>query len=398
MRSLPIEVHPKFSRATEPFVKMNIMDLQLETYKVTGADRIMTPALLVYPELVAANIDATLRAAGDDPDRWRPHIKTAKLAMTVRLMVKRGIRQFKCATTLELATACECGADDVLLAFSVVGANAERTLEIARQYPKTKISVLIESPVQAEFWLNTPIGVFVDLNPGMDRTGVLPGHSGVIEQMASLLGSQFRGLHYYDGHVSHFAENEAEKRIHEGYDTILSLVIDLERKGISVGEVITSGTPALPAALSYPGFRNSTFVHRVSPGTVVYNDLNSLKQLPAFGYEPAVLILSTVISQPADGVITCDAGHKSVSADSGVPTCAVIGSPDLVPGKPSEEHLPIQVSNGKKSPAIGEQLYLLPKHICPSVNNFDEAYVVENGRVVGIEPVTARGHEANRLS
>ncbi|HMJ63340.1 MAG TPA: hypothetical protein VK493_16340, partial [Bryobacteraceae bacterium] len=132
---------------------------------------------------------------------------------------------------------------------------------------------------------------------------------------------------------------------------------------------------------------------RVSPGTVVYNDFTSLRQLEAFDYRPAALVLATVISQPLERQITCDAGHKSVSADAGVPTCVVMGHAEYQPLKPSEEHLPIEIPPGAKVPAIGDKLYLIPRHVCPTVNNFDEALMVRGGRVAGVERVTARGHE-----
>jgi D-serine deaminase-like pyridoxal phosphate-dependent protein len=373
---------------------MRTMDLQLDAYKVNGAERILTPALLIYPDLVKENIRATLRMVGNDPNRWRPHIKTAKLGATVRMMVEEGVHHFKCATTLELITACECGAEDVLLAFSVTGANAQRTLEIAEQYPETRISVLIESSGQAQPWIGQSVGVFLDLNPGMDRTGMSVANADAVIAVAKLLGSQFRGLHYYDGHVTKYSAEEAETKIHAGYDQLISLVEKLRAKGVRVEEVITSGTPAAPVAMTYPGFVRSSFIHRISPGTVVYNDLNSLGQLPGWGYAPAALVLSTVISHPANDVFTCDGGHKSVSADSGVPTCAVVGMPQITPGKPSEEHLPLHVSSADGHTAIGEQLYLIPKHVCPTVNNFDEAYLVVNGSITGIERVTARGHES----
>jgi len=91
--------------------------------------------------------------------------------------------------------------------------------------------------------------------------------------------------------------------------------------------------------------------------------------------------------------VTCDAGHKSVSADAGVPTCVVMGRPDLQPLKPSEEHLPLEVTPGAPAPNIGERLYLVPRHVCPTVNNFDEALIVEGGMIRGSARVRARGHE-----
>ncbi len=157
-------------------------------------------------------------------------------------------------------------------------------------------------------------------------------------------------------------------------------MIDAVRKaGCKVEEVITSGTPAMPCGLAYPAFRDGGFVHRVSPGTVVYNDFTSLEQLRSVkGYRPAALVVARVVSHPTPDRFTCDAGHKSVSADAGVPTCAVLGRPDLTPLKPSEEHLPIQVAAGAKRPAIGDIIYLIPRHVCPTVNNFDDCLIVEN--------------------
>lgn len=173
----------------------------------------------------------------------------------------------------------------------------------------------------------------------------------------------------------------------------MAIVAAVECADFPVGEVITSGTPAFPCAATYAAFQTGKFVHRASPGTVVYSDATSVMQLPAeWGYQPAALVVSTVVSHPRTNVITCDAGHKSVSADAGVPTCAVAGRADLTPLKPSEEHLPIEVSGGAV-PEIGELLYLIPRHVCPTVNNFDDAVIVEHGRAISVEHVTARGHE-----
>ncbi len=365
----------------------------LDVYKVENADAILTPALLIYPELVDANIEATIRMSGNDPNRWRPHLKTAKIPFVIAQLISHGIRNFKCSTTLELLTACEAGAADVLVAFSLMGANARRVVEIAEQFPATYISVLVEASGQAAPWRNTRIGVYIDVNPGMDRTGINQDRIADILELAKDLGRQFRGLHYYDGHMSGIPPEEREARTHEGYDHLLEIVKVFEGAQVDVGEVITSGTPAAPFAISYSGFHKARFIHRISPGTVVYNDSTSVGQLPGFGYQPAALVLSTVISRPTSHSITCDAGHKSVSADAGVPTCLVVGHENLKPLKPSEEHLPIESISEQEPPSLGDKLYLVPRHVCPTVNNFDEALIILDGRVCGVERVAARGHE-----
>lgn len=369
------------------------MEAQLESYLVKEAARIVTPALLIYPKMVELNIRITLGLVGNDPQRWRPHIKTAKLGAVMRQMIGQGVQHFKCATTLELLTACQMGAPDVLVAFAMTGANALRVLELAKQFPKTRVSVLVEASEQLAAWKNTAIGIFIDVNPGMNRTGMDPARLPEIVTISQQAGAAFRGLHWYDGHLSSGEPEERKAKAYQGYERLLEIAKAVEAAGVMVEEVITSGTPVAPYAYSYPGFANTKFVQRISPGTVVYNDTTSLKQLAGLGYCAAAVILTTVMSHPAPNRITCDGGHKSVSADAGVPTCEVIGHPELTPLKPSEEHLPIEVAAGAALPAIGENLYLIPRHVCPSVNNFDEALMIVDGRVTGVEKVHARGHE-----
>ena len=103
-------------------------------YAVSDTDDVLTPALVIYPEIVASNIERTLHLLNGDADRWRVHIKTTKLAYVLRLLVNRGIRNFKCATTLELLVACQSGAGDVLVAYPVMGANSRRVRQIADQF------------------------------------------------------------------------------------------------------------------------------------------------------------------------------------------------------------------------------------------------------------------------
>jgi D-serine deaminase-like pyridoxal phosphate-dependent protein len=317
------------------------------------------------------------------------------------MLVERGVRSFKCATTLELLVACDSGVADVLLAYPVVGANARRVLEIANQFPGVRISVLVESEEQVWQWRGSSVGVFVDINPGMNRTGVEQGQTDKVVRLVRAVEKaelQFSGLHYYDGQHGGLEEPERTAAAHAGYDRLLKLVIAIQDSGVSVPEVITAGTPTFPCSLSYKGFHGVGFIHRVSPGTIVYCDATSLAQLPAeYGYAPAALVLTRVVSRPHDGIITCDAGHKAVSADAGVPTCAVAGHPELTPLAPSEEHLPMALNRETAGPQLGEALYLLPRHVCPTVNNFDSALLVRDGQIASLEKVTARGREAPLL-
>ena len=144
-----------------------------EPYRLAEAGQLMTPALLIYPELVDSNITAMLAVLGGDANRWRPHIKTSKLEFVMRRLVDHGVVNFKCATTLELITACNAGAQDILVAYPVVGANARRVAEIIDLHPTIRFSVLVENEAQIDIWPGRSIDLFIDINPGMNRTGIL---------------------------------------------------------------------------------------------------------------------------------------------------------------------------------------------------------------------------------
>src|SRR5215470_4288349 len=366
-------------------------------FRLAEATRVLTPALLIDRDRVQHNIATTLQLLGGDANRWRPHVKTAKLGYVMRMLVNAGVPQFKCATSLELSVACQAGAKDVLVAYPVIGANAARVRQIAGENLGVALSVLVENESHVAQWRGTSVSVFVDVNPGMNRTGVSEDSTEAILSLCQAIvssGLRFRGLHYYDGHLSKYGITERCTHAHRGYARLMHLVDALAAHRIQVPEVITAGTPAFPCSLSFPGFSNPPFQHRVSPGTVVYCDTTSLAQLPPeYGYLPAVVVLTRVVSHPAPAMITCDAGHKSVSADAGVPTCTVLGHPELEPLTPSEEHLPMRVAEGAAIPPIGELLYLVPRHVCTTVNNFDDAMMVSGGKVTAVEPVSARGRE-----
>ena len=149
---------------------------QAGSYELQDSQALSTPSLLIYAEMIEANISAALRMMNGDASRWRPHLKTAKLGYTMRRLVARGVTTAKCATTLELAAAIESGMDDVVVAFPLMGRNAARVREIAAAHPERRISTLVEGVDQLEEWRASAVGVFVDLNSGMDRTGMAEDH------------------------------------------------------------------------------------------------------------------------------------------------------------------------------------------------------------------------------
>jgi D-serine deaminase-like pyridoxal phosphate-dependent protein len=195
----------------------------------------MTPALLIYPEIVDANIRAMIAVLGGDTDRWRPHIKTSKLEFVMRRLVDHGIVNFKCATTLELITACNAGARDILIAYPVVGANARRVAEIIDQHPSIHFSVLVENDAQVDLWRGRSIGIFIDINPGMNRTGISQQNiEGIVGLARRIQGSTGCGSRVFTTTTDIPADWSSPTRdavAHRGYDQLMVIIARLEAEG-----------------------------------------------------------------------------------------------------------------------------------------------------------------------
>lgn len=365
-------------------------------YRIAGIEQMLTPALIVYGAVVDANIAAAIKHAGGMPNRLRPHVKTAKLQRVIHRYVDLGIHQCKCATTREFEIACASGMRDVLVAYPMMGRNAQRVEELSARYPNVTVSVLVDHREQVEQW-NLSIGIFLDVNPGMDRTGIGAEQSERALELAHAIidsGRSFRGLHYYDGHLGSYDFEKRRALATSGYEQLARLASDIEAAGIEVSEVITSGSSVFMFACNYAPLTQAKWMLRVSPGAAIYGDTNIMQQIPAdYGFRPAAVVATRVVSQPRSDLLTCDAGLKAVAGFAGLPNCAVLGWPDLAPQRMSEEHLTLQAPPDAVLPRLGSILYLIPRHAGLTVNNFDVALFQLSNGAVSLETVSAQGHE-----
>jgi D-serine deaminase-like pyridoxal phosphate-dependent protein len=353
-----------------------------------GAEREwLTPALIVFMDAVRENVRRLIARAS--PDRLRVHVKTTKIPEVFAEIACAGVRAFKCATPREMEhlLACLRGhaiEGDVLVAYPHTGPNLARIGDLARADARTRVSILIEDP-DAVAEVPPHLGIFVDVNPGMNRTGVPMADRRRIAEVKRRAGDRFRGVHHYEGHV-HSAPFAERKATCEGlYADLAALCSELG----GVPEVVTSGTPSFAAALDSEHLRG--LHHRVSPGTVVFHDLRTHEECEELDFVPAAVVLSRVVSHPSERRVTCDAGSKAIAAEAGDPIAAALGRPGIVAETPNEEHLPFRVIDGE-APRRGDTLLLFPRHVCPTVNLAEEAVLIDGGasRVV---PVKARAHD-----
>lgn len=360
-------------------------------YEITNADQIDSPALLLYPERIQKNIDLAIRIAGN-PERLRPHVKTNKILEVCRMMLQSGISRFKCATITEAEMLTMAGAPDVLLAYQPVGPKIERLMNLAKAYPDTRFSCLIDNEQIAgeisRMAKERKIiqSVYIDLNVGMNRTGVLPEKVvSLAESIMKLPGIQLLGLHAYDGHIHDSDPIVRRREADESYHlarTVLDWIIPLCTCSL---ELVIGGTPSFTAHAN----RQDCIC---SPGTFVFWDWGYRHMLREQPFEYAALVLTRVISIIDDRHICVDLGYKAVAAESPLPRVHFLNAADAVPVAHSEEHLVLQVSDSSIF-TFGTVLYGVPVHICPTVALYDKARIVERNIYMKNWEVIARKRE-----
>lgn len=185
-------------------------------YRIKNIEDLDTPALVVYPDRVKQNIALAITMAGS-VDRLRPHVKTHKSKEVTQLLLNAGVTKFKCATIAEAEMLGMVQAPDVLLAYQPVGPKIKRFIELIMTYPQTDFSCLVDSEAivveldQAANAAGISIPVYIDVNVGMNRTGILPEKATALyARIAPLQHLTIRGLHAYDGHI-HDASFEVRK-------------------------------------------------------------------------------------------------------------------------------------------------------------------------------------------
>lgn len=358
-------------------------------YRIDNVDQLDSPALVIYPERVKQNIDRLISYV-DNVDRLRPHVKTHKSPDATRLLLEAGIRKFKCATIAEAEMLAQTGALDVLLAYPLVGAKISRLIELIQHYPATTFACLVDNVATARqlsdkaVAADVAIRVYVDLNVGMNRTGIAPDGSALAlyDELVGLDGLQPMGLHAYDGHIRNpdFTERTAE--CDAAFLPVLQLRDQLRARG-QEPIIVAGGSPTFPIHAQRPGVE-------CSPGTFIYWDNGYGTTLAEQPFQPAALVVGRVISQPDATKLCIDVGHKSIAAESDLAhRITFLNAPDLRPVGQSEEHLVVEVGENSRY-RVGDVLYGLPHHICPTCALYERAYTVEGGTVNGEWLTTAR--------
>lgn len=345
---------------------------------------IVTPALILDLPAARRNIATMAERLTTMPAKIRPHIKVHKSPELSRLQVEAGAIGLSVATVWEAMVLVDAGLDHIFVVNTVAGPLKIRAL--AELAGRADVMVAVDDPANAETLsaavreAGTEIGVFIEVDDGMDRCGVDSPEEALAlaRHLVGLPGLRFMGLTGYEGHCSLTPDPELRHVKQQAAMTMLADIRDLiVADGIPCPILSAGGTATWDWTAADPR------ITEIQAGSYVTMDVFHGSMVG--GFEHSVLVSTTVISRRPDRIVL-DAGNKSI----GAPGLVRIVGHDLVNHRFDEEH-GIFVAEETTRLAVGDVVELVPGYAPSTINWYDAFHVVEDDVVVDIWPVIPRG-------
>jgi D-serine deaminase-like pyridoxal phosphate-dependent protein len=349
---------------------------------------------LIDGRLVRRNVERMAAYAKQHNLRLRPHTKTHKSTLLARMQLDAG------AVGLTVAKAGEAEvmasvADDVLMAYPAV--DPARCAALARIAKSKTVRVAVDSTTavdalaEAATSAGAVIGILVDLDVGLHRTGVQSPQEALLlaQHAARTPGVCLDGLFFYPGHIGGPSPAQHDKL--RAVDARLVETMSLwELHGLEAQIVSGGSTPTAYQSHLAP------HMTEFRPGTYVFQDMNGVRGGFATLDDCAARIVATVVSTAVPGQFVIDAGSKTLTMDRCGPAPdsghgLIVEYPDAKIAKLTEEHGQVDASQSGRRPRVGERVTIVPNHICPCVNLQDKVWWQDDGKRPRAVPIEARG-------
>lgn len=354
-----------------------------------------TPALLIDLDIMERNLRRVAEYTKTHGLRLRPHTKTHKVPEIGRKQLASGAVGLTVAKVSEAEVMLAAEPSDLLVAYPVVGrTKCERLMPIAQ---KTRVTVALDSLIAAQQLSEAArqaqvnISILAEVDAGLGRVGVSSGKEllQLAQGIERLPGLSFEGIAFFPGHIRPSAD-QGDTALKQLGQLIQSVLADFQRAGIEVRVVSGGSTPTLFHSHKLPG------LNEIRPGTYVYNDMNTVISGACTLEDCAVSILVTVISTAKQGQMIVDGGSKTFSSDLSIGAMKmsfgrVIEAPASVFHNMNEEHGFVDIRREDQSFSVGDQVRIIPNHVCPAVNLHERVYGIRNDAIEKIWQVEGRG-------
>lgn len=338
-------------------------------------NQIPTPALLVDLDLLEQNLTRMAGAARKSGKLLRPHFKAHKCVEIARRQIAHGAAGICAATVAEVELLAKHNIPGVLLTSPL--ADPAKMTRIAR----TSAMAVVDHPLQVAWYdevARQPLDLLIDLDIGDHRTGAA-SRDQIIEIARAISRSKnlrLRGLQAYSVSGSHGVNRDERKQISCGaFQTAIDIRDLLTREGFPI-EILTGGsTGTWDVDLEIPA------VTELQAGSYVFMDLAYRKL--GIDFQPAMTILSTVISANQQDFVTLDAGFKAFSTDRPF-------GPE-----PATLHARFRFAGDEfgileTKLTLGDRVQFIAPHVDPTVNLYDRIYAMRGELAVETWPIMER--------
>lgn len=372
-----------------------------------------TPALVIRRATLMANIaamqsacdamDVRLRAPNAKGVRLRAHGKMHKCSALGRLQVAGGAVGMCCQTVGEAENYAAAGIADLLVTAPVPPWGWARLAAL----PGT-VAAVVDSPAQVARAAGSGLTLYVDIDLGQHRAGVVPEAALALARMiAATPGVTFGGIQAYCGHLQHMADRDVRRAAHAAATARLAAVVaDFTAAGLAPPQVSGGGTGTYALDLAAGVFSE------IQAGSYALMDVDyDVAGAPDgdWPFAPALFVGATVVSVQHKALVTCDAGLKALYTDGPAPRVVAGAAPGSRWRSLGDEHgaiihpafidrlrsetidaIDAATECPGDAPAEGALVWLQPGHVDPTVALHDAFLVADEAGNLERWPIDGR--------
>ena len=355
-------------------------------------ENLFTPALVIDLDVFDHNLTRMAAYCQQHSIAFRPHAKTHKSVEIAKRQIAAGAVGVCCATLGEADVLSNGGIDNILITTPIIGAlKVKRFLELYKT--SSGMKVVVDNEINAADMANAAkdaginVDVLVALDLGLHRIGARSPEQGVeiVKIMSASDNLTFKGIHAYSGNLQHITDySDRVKQVTAANDIIRDLIAQL--KAIDITPELVSGAGTGSHLIdAVDGVFNEMQV-----GSFIFMDIEYTEiDWPEATYEQSLFVATRVVSNNRLGVVVTDGGTKRFSM--GGPAPQAVGQDHWSYAFLGDEHGQITFGDHNEQPEYGAVIIMIPPHCDPTVNLYDYYHIIQDGQLVDIWPIEARG-------
>ncbi|MSP12347.1 MAG: DSD1 family PLP-dependent enzyme [Chloroflexi bacterium] len=347
-----------------------------------------TPVLWVDLDLLESNIAALAKHFKNAGIQWRPHTKGNKVPAIAHMAINAGAIGVTCAKLGEAEVMAAAGIKDILIANEIVG--QQKIARLVNLCRRTDVKVAVDSAENAvemgaaALDKGVEVGVLVELDTGMHRSGVQPGAPAVAlsRLVHQTPGLRYLGLMAWEGHAS---VDESLPWKHAEIEKSVNLLTDsvamCREAGLPVSIVSGGGSGTYLVTPFIAG------VTEIQAGGAIFSDVSYHQW--GVKSEPCLFVRARVTSRPTSDRLIFDSGFKTLPDWAGKPK--PLGLPRITSIGMSAEHCTVILEAPNDTIKVGDTYDFMIGYGDATVFLHDQMYGIRNNIVEVVWDIQGRG-------